>query len=299
MDKRLFGVPLNEKEEPWNITFDKPVRQLAFDRFDNLWLKYSNGEITKSFESKYKFETQDFNNEMDIPRLNQWDCVNDSLLVSTSSHQFLIFDIKNLKLHYIHRDSLTQPSGIGWTDNFLVRHYILNDSTCLIYNKDITQFNFITHEISKIQVAPNVNPSYERFTSMILDKSGNLWISHAHGLLKAELKDHTIELKKRYDLNEGLTFNFINKLHCDESNRIWAFGFGGIQAIDVTTDEIRYFGLSSGIPESHISGEPLVVLPDRSIAYTDFNNLVHFHPDSLWNSKNDPQVSSCNSRSSS
>ena len=68
--------------------------------------------------------------------------------------------------------------------------------------------------------------------SITADKKGNVWIgTRDHGLLCFSFQNNNLQLKTQLTTKDGLSENFINYLHCDAANNVWARSPAGLDKI--------------------------------------------------------------------
>jgi signal transduction histidine kinase/ligand-binding sensor domain-containing protein len=73
--------------------------------------------------------------------------------------------------------------------------------------------------------------------SIVADKQNRVWIgSRDHGLFCFQYSNGELKLLKQLTTKDGLSENFINYLHCDSNNNIWACSPAGLDKISNTNE---------------------------------------------------------------
>lgn len=289
----IFMIPDHTNDPFKNIYLDDFPKFSCFGPSNNLWIQHVSGQLTyNNLDSSGRIKFQDKVPALNIPlSIKDFIPIQDSLISISSSNQFTILHNDGYILKNMDRKQLTAPGGQGvYTQNYLRGHIVQNDSICILFNHELVRLNINTSKVSPIRLSNEFDRNRRFFTSILLDRNENLWLTNSSSLFKTRIEEDSLIMLKKYTAFEGFKSLIIYKLYEDRSNRIWTFGYNGIHALDMKTNEIRYFGLNEGVPNLFISDEPLCELPDGRVAYTDFQNLCVFHPDTLWKSVNAPIV---------
>ena len=290
-DRSLFTVPTDNKISHRQFEFNDPIYNFSLDSEHRLWLYHRDQHFDIWTLDSTGINRHPIELDFKIPgNLKQFDLFNDSLLLATSSRMLVVINTKNYTHQVIHRDSFSLADGQGWTENYLRGHTKLNDSICLVYSRDLLRLNVITGTTSLIALPRTLKNGYEYIRAIVQDQNNKIWFGHSSRFFMATLFNDSLIIEKEFTINDGLRPMPIHKIHADQYNRIWVFGVGGLQAIDVNSFEVKYFGLNEGMPDIRISNEPLIELPDGSLAYSEVYHIVQFHPDSLWHSLNSSET---------
>ncbi len=165
------------------------------------------------------------------------------------------------------------------------KHNILlstNNGLVIIFDKLNKPFDFYNLEFRHIShdSTNNRSLSFGLAYEVKEDIFGNIWIGTIKGLNKIsreELEKETSEIKiKQYLKNDNgtsISDNFILSLHPDKNGKLWiGTSQGGLNMLDIKTDEIEYFTMKDGLPDNKIYA---ILEEERDDVYT-----------SLWCSTN-------------
>ena len=282
--QRLFKIPLSNYEEIGSFQYKYEIDKIAYFDDSTIIALCSDNKLhkfnTRSKQwtpAKIQLQTSLAGYRYDFNRFQ------DSLIVSTVSHQLAITNRNSGISIHIPRDSLTTSTGQGYTNNSLRGHLFLDDKRILVYNRDLATYNLETNLITRIHVPDNLNQGVTTFRAGAIGQSNTIWLSNLEQIIEAKLRNDSLIILNTFGIEDGLSSTEIFNIVIDSNQRIWTFGHGGINVIDSKSKEVRFFGLDSGLPFLKINNAYL--LKDNRIIYTDWYNINIFHTDSLWHSK--------------
>ncbi len=282
--QKLHAIPIADSDNLKQYTFSHQIDKMTSLNDDNLLILSRDNKMYTFNISTEKWSNSTFNNHHPLSGYRYDLSVHsDSLMLLTVSHQLAIGNLNSGKILHIWRDSLTSTEGQGFTNNSLRGHTPLDDSRILVFNRDLAVYNLDDRSIRRIRIPKNINNGVMSFRAVILSSNKELWMSNTQQLFRAKIESDSLTVIQKFDIAQGFSSTQIFNIVEDKNQRIWTFSLSGINTVDPATNEVRFFGIESGL--SHLSTSAAQLLEDGRILYTDWYSMNVFHPDSLWKTK--------------
>lgn len=124
-------------------------------------------------------------------------------------------------------------------------------------------------------------------TCLRSDTDGNMWIGSLSGLY--QYLPETLKLR-RYSTDDGLCSNSIKAIESDDKGKLWISTTAGISRFDMKAGIFTNYFVADGLPcDKYVIGASSKDMAGN-ICFGGVDGLVHFHPDSILDNKNNPNL---------
>lgn len=124
-------------------------------------------------------------------------------------------------------------------------------------------------------------------TSLKKDNEGNMWIGTISGLYRYLPEKQTLQ---RFGVEDGLCSNSVKAIEPDKHGRLWISTTAGISKFDIPSGVFTNYFISDGLPcDKYVIGSSFQV-SDGIIYFGGVDGLVYFHPDSIVDNPNKPNL---------
>ncbi len=246
-------------DTPLGIPIDK-ITGFEYDNTGKIWVASENNGLYYRNPTELKFHRYQYSNDIIDNKINDFDIVNNKLLLATIGG-FFIIDIPTGKI-----EKLTTQRGLPHNNiNFV---YVDDQSQIWIGPKSsgICRVDSTNIEIHKLAKTP-IDVS-----GMTEDNDGNIWLSTiGKGVLK--YNNDTLE---SISVADGLTKNYCYDIICDKKNRLWVCHWPGMSSINLENHQIRKYGF-----EQDLGGDFYKLWEDRekNIWIASSNGVIKYYPD--------------------
>ena len=290
-DKHAITQIPHEKTQLAHIEFyDEYINGIVIDGSDDIWVATKSGYVGHLDRKTKNISPQTIEGIDPFPWVWNLQINDHGIVFGSGSRSFIWFDPRTRQGHQIHKKDLIDPTGVGWMNNNFNGACPLDENKVCVYGKQLFQVDLETQDVKELKYDRSINPTNIGFSTITQDKQGHLWLGNEYFLGKFKLLDDSISLLRQYTTKDGLINQFASMLYCDHHDRTWIFSYGGLNCIDPDTDEIRYFGVNEGLPNTILNPLQIITLPDLSIATNVGNGIMVFHPDSLWSASIPPNA---------
>ncbi len=149
-------------------------------------------------------------------------------------------------------------------------------------------FNTGTQKITNYNSAGKNRINSNDVTSIIIEENGNVWAgTKGGGLNYFNRKTKTFQY---FTEEDGLCNNSIYSMVKDNNGKIWLGTSNGLSCFDPESKKFKNYFRANGLVNSEYNRQSACKLPDGTIFMGGMNGIDYFHPDSLLNKKNIPQV---------
>ena len=285
--KKIYAISLGEKDpdNSYIINTKSDIQGLAFDHNNDLIVAGdgSIGIMENPHDNSSHFIRKATNDS--IPWLWNLEANQSGWIAGAGNSSFIWFREDDVKINSLHVDQLQKSEKGIKKDQFISGFAFGNKpNEAYLFTSVVHKINIDNGTFSELKIDPALNPNGQRLLDFIEDKDGNFWISGTDFFGKFILENDQLNLLKSFTISDGLASVEIHELFCDHQGRIWLFTTNGINAISPKTNELRYFGVNEGLPQTFIDPRQILESNDGSIITVNLNGLLVFHPDSLWNS---------------
>ena len=284
----LYQIPLGREKAGQDKAFTIPfkVRGIARDDEDRLWATGDGGLFL------IDAQTGDLNRVNylckkgeQIPWLWSLQQHPSGWLVGAGGSEIIWFDPDSLALRRLHKDEIVKD---GYRAGF---------GGCS-FGPDQSIFAFLGNRLLQLDLRTG-RPRLPKFPDAMAQQMGliqdvrftgadTLWVLTLSSLYQWQYRADTLKLRDRYTVKDGIISPTMNELQVDNSGRIWIFSNGGINCLDPSTRDIRYYGPKEGLPTAWMDPRQVLVLPDGRMATVSSSGLIVFDPDALWSSTSNP-----------
>jgi len=185
--------------------------------------------------------------------------------------------VSMLKIDDLPGSSYAQSFGNGF-DGFSFG----SKNKVYLFSNEVHVIDLATGKKIHLKYDPTFNPNLQRIQYVGEDLKGNIWMSTFTLVGQYRLEKDSLILINSYTLKDGMSSPMSHELHIDQQDRVWCFTSLGINCIDPTSGEIRYYGTKEGLPLQFIDPRQVISTTDGRIATVCDNGLIVFDPDSLW-----------------
>ncbi|MEJ2104415.1 MAG: two-component regulator propeller domain-containing protein, partial [Ignavibacteriaceae bacterium] len=128
------------------------------------------------------------------------------------------------------------------------------------------------------------------FMAIYEDNSNNFWVGGFNvGLLKYDPRKNKIIAK--YDQTNGLAHAFIHVIFEDKHNNLWMSTDKGVSKFNMEKETFRNYSKEDGLADNFFFSRNSGISPDGTLFLPTYNGeLITFHPDSIRDDPNPPQV---------
>jgi len=291
-----YRIPLdqNSNEEARFFPTPFPVQGLAMDVHHQLWA-VGGGAIYHLSPVKNEFikSTMISSAEKQVPGIMTMRSNSTGWIGMISSREFLWFHTDSQKIKMVYLDSLPGSVFAKSFDNGFDGFTLNNNHFAYLYSNEVHQVNLETGQVKVLRYPREVNPQDQRIQFAGEDQNGYLWMSTFVHIGQYELQSDSMVLIASYGLRQGMISAGATELHIDPVGRVWAFTGSGLNAIDPSTHEIRFYGTKEGLPIPFLDPRQVISLSDNRVATVCHNGLIVYQAEDLWNSgatENEPVV---------
>ena len=284
----LYKIPLGREKEIQDQAFSLPkrIRAVASDSQNRLWATGGGGLHLVDQETghltpvKYTCEK-----EGQIPWIWSLQQHPSGWLVGAGTYEIIWFDPDTLTLRRFHKDEMVK-------DEYRARF-----NGCS-FGPGQSIFAFLGNHLLHLDLRtgrstlPKFPDSMAQEMGLIQDVrftgSETLWILTYSSLYQWQHGEDTLKFIDKYTVKDGIISPTMAELQVDAAGRIWIFSKGGLNCLDPSTRDIRYYGPKEGLPRAYMDPRQVLLLPDGRMATVSGTGLMVFDPDTLWSSTSHP-----------
>ncbi len=281
LSRHLYRIPmLQQFGAADQVKLPHAVCGVVQDKKDNIWVATSEHGLHQ-FESSTNRLSR--HSAMDhFPWVWSLNLTPDGWIVGYNSNTINFYHPQKGQSYQIHKDSLIEPLGVSRMHNHFSAFTILNDGRICIGANRLVIIDPNSRQVNMLHYDVALNPLELNLDGLAEDLDGNFWMGHRLFYGKFRLVNDSLILMNQIGVKDGLVQQEVYYAICDDQNRIWTFSFGGLNAIDARSTEVRHFGVDDGLPHSNYSPLQVITLPDQRLVTYGGNGIITFHPDSLW-----------------
>jgi streptogramin lyase len=260
-----------------------PVEGLAMDQHHQLWAAgggalYHLDPVKQDFD-KIPLSTL---NDQPLPGIIAMNTSEEGWIGMHGSRELIWFHPDNMKTHRIRLRDLPGSAYAKSFDNGIDGFSFGTDHTAYLYSNEVHIVDLQSEEVRALKYDQRANPNFQRILYVGEAPDGYIWMSTFVHIGKYHLEGDSLVLLESFGLKEGMISSGATEMHMDLQGRVWTFTPSGMNAIDPTTKEVRYFSTKEGLPIPFLDPRQVITLSDGRIATVCSNGMIVFPPDKLW-----------------
>lgn len=287
---QLYRIPLDQDQKENAEAIDLPfvMPGLGLDQQGRIWLAGQN-----------RFHHLDKNNKVDqstiiedrIPWLWNIRSHKNGWHAGVGAKEFIWFHESDHKLRKMHIDSMPNWPEMEYCDMEFAGFKLSPDGQyAYLYAGAIYRIHLVNETVELLKYPIAFNPNGQRLMDVEPDDEGYLWISGVDYVGRFSIDASDLRIHQQYSTKDGLVSAIVHELQRDHSGRMWLFTDSGINAIDIQSSEIRYYGINEGLIDNYIDPRQIILTDDNRLIMVNANGLFLFNADDVWASKSVDQV---------
>ena len=189
------------------------------------------------------------------------------------------------------KEDVKFDSKVGETE-FVGFKFMRSADKVLVYNSKLYTVDLTAGSVTELHYPREFNPDLISLADVEEDRSGYIWMSGPRYIGKYRISNDSLVLVDKFIARDGLTAaSEAHELFLDHLDRMWLYTVTGITVIDISTREVRTFGVENGLENIYIDPRQVIATPDGNIVTVNSNGIITYNPDNLWNSVSPEAVS--------
>ena len=257
----------------------------VLDKEGYIWLGTANCGLIR-FDPKndsYQFYLNDAGQHINLVNKQIRTFVQDrheNLWIGTEGFGLYRFDIKNNKTT-VFKNIPNDPSSLS---NDQIKSIYEDSNGDLWVGTNIGGLNKFDVEKEKF-----THHGFESITIIHEDKQNNFWVGDAYsGLNLFDRKKGLVE--RNYSRKDGLSVLIFRSIVEDDQNNLWIPLETGLYKFNTLTRSFKYYSSEDGLPDWFSLESFAFRGPDGSIYFNTNKGQIVFHPNSIKDDPNPPQV---------
>ncbi len=123
----------------------------------------------------------------------------------------------------------------------------------------------------------------------VIQEAGNnqLWLGTDNGLMLFNYKDQSYRL---WTNSQNRIGNRVVSMMKDGKENLWFATNKGLAHFDLSLESFTYYDQTDGLPSDEFASQSALKMPSGEMYFGSHNGLVRFHPDSIQQNPNIPEV---------
>lgn len=293
--KNEFRHFTNDPEIPGSIS-SNAIWTLHRDTYGNLWVGTWAGGLNLFDKKKqvFKYYYQDVNDLTSIGANSIYDIISDSegelwLATMGGGVNKFCYQTDNFE-RFVVKFNRNSISG-NWVCKVLESSYdeiwISNTQAVDVYNKQTGEFNTFIHDPENSSTI-----GYNGAIDIYEDSKENIWLGTNVGLDLFQRSDSTF---RHFTVSDGLPNNTVKAIIEDERENLWLSTNMGISkfenAINLPEKAVFHnYDVSDGLQGNEFNSRSVAKTSDGLIIFGGVNGFNIFHPDSIIDDPNLPEI---------
>lgn len=151
-----------------------------------------------------------------------------------------------------------------------------------LYKRNTREVVSFTHNINSNSISDNY------VTGMVKDSSGNLWIATYYGGV-----NHFDTKTRRFTVyaeSDGLASNHTRAIQLDDKGNLWISTTNGLSKFDPKARKFKNYSIADGLQGKEFERFVSLKAQDGHLLFGGTNGFNYFHPDSIKENENVPNV---------